>query len=105
MWIYQLDEVLSSDTIDEQWESLKAIIKMLEDELIRHRMVGSCNRHKGKIPLDEASVTKIKKKIYTVEKVYGDQDGLYYAEFCKARNQVRKMTRKLKKQFEIKQVA
>ena len=25
-------------------------------------MVGSCNRHKGKIPLDEAYVRKIKKK-------------------------------------------
>ena len=39
------DEVLSGDTIDEQWKSLK-------DEFNRHRMVGSCNRHKGKIPLD-----------------------------------------------------
>ena len=63
---------------------------MLEDEFIPHRMVGSCNRHKGKIPLDEASVRKIKKKTYTVENVYGDKDGMYYAEFCKARNQVGK---------------
>ena len=28
------DEVLSGDNIDEQWESLKAIIKILEDEFI-----------------------------------------------------------------------
>ena len=56
------DEVLSGVTIDEQWESLKeTIIKMLEDEFIPHRMVGYCNRHKGKIALDEASVRKIKK--------------------------------------------
>ena len=33
------------------------------------------------------------------------KDGLYYAEFCKARNQVRKMTRKLQKQFEMKLAA
>ena len=99
------DEVLSGDTIDEQWESLKAIIKMLEDEFIPHRMVGSCNRHKGKIPLDEASVRKIKKK-HTLWKRYMEtKDGLYYAEFCKARNQVRKMTRKLQKQFEMKLAA
>ena len=70
------DEVLSGDTIDEQWESLKAIIKMLEDEFIPHRMVGSCNRHKGKIPLDEASVRKIKKK-HTLWKRYMEtKDGL-----------------------------
>ena len=96
---------LSGDTIDEQWESLKAIIKMLEDEFIPHRMFGSCNRHKGKIPLDEASVRKIKKK-HTLWKRYMEtKDGLYYAEFCKARNQVRKMTRKLQKQFEMKLAA
>ena len=28
------DEVLSGDTIDEQWKGLKDIIKMLEDEFI-----------------------------------------------------------------------
>ena len=62
-------------------------------------MVGSCNRHRGKILLDEASVRKIKKK-HTLWKRYMEtKDGLYYAEFCKARNQVRKMTRKLQKQL------
>ena len=52
--------------------------------------------HKGKIPLDEASVRKIKKK-HTLWK--------RYTEFCKARNQVRKMTRNLQKQFEMKLAA
>ena len=99
------DEVLSGDTIDEQWKGLKDTIKMLEEEFIPHRMVGSCNRHKGKIPLDEASVRKIKKK-HTLWKRYMEtKDGMYYTEFCKARNQVRKMTRKLQKQFEMKLAA
>ena len=63
-------------------------------------MVGSCNRHKGKIPLDEVSVRKIKKN-HTLWKRYMEtNDGMYYAEFCKARNQVRKMTRNLQKQVE-----
>ena len=36
-WEYiNWDEVLSGDTIDEQWESLKVIIKILEDEFIPH---------------------------------------------------------------------
>ena len=99
------DEVLSGDSIDEQWKGLKDTIKMLEEEFIPHRMVGSCNRHKGKIPLDEASVRKIKKK-HTLWKRYMEtKDGMYYTEFCKARNQVRKMTRKLQKQFEMKLAA
>ncbi len=33
------------------------------------------------------------------------KDGMYYAEFCKARNHVRKMTRKLQKQFDTKLAA
>ena len=33
------------------------------------------------------------------------KDGMYNAEFCKARNQVRIMTRTLQKQFEMKQAA
>ena len=99
------DEVVSGDTIDEQWKGLKDTIKMLEEEFIPHRMVGSCNRHKGKIPLDEASVRKIRKK-HTLWKRYMEtKDGMYYTEFCKARNQVRKMTRKLQKQFEMKLAA
>ena len=67
------DEVLSGDTIDEQWKGLIDIINMLEDDFIPHRIAGSCNGHNGKLPLDEASVRKIKTKTYTVEKVYGDQ--------------------------------
>ena len=104
MYTINWDEVLSGDTRDEQWESLKAIIKMLEDELIRHRMVGSFNRHKGKIPLDEALVRKIKKKHFG-KGIMETKDGVYYAEFCKARNQVRKMTRNLQKQVEMKLAA
>ena len=51
---------------------------------------------------DEASVRKIKKK-HTLWKRYMEtKDGMYYTEFFKARNQVRKMTRKLQKQFEMK---
>ena len=80
------DEVLSGDTIDEQWESLKAIIKMLDDEFIPHRMVGSCKSHKGKISLDEASVRKIKKKHALWKRYKETKDGMYYTEFCKARN-------------------
>ena len=73
---------MSGDTIDEQWKGLKDIIKMLEDEFIPHRMVGSCNRlrHKGKIPLDEAYVRKIK-KTHTLWKRYMEtNDGMYYTE-------------------------
>ena len=56
---------MSGETIDEQWKDQKDIINMLEDEFIPHRMAGSGNRHKGKLPLDEASVRQIKKQIHS----------------------------------------
>ena len=48
--------------------------------------MGTCKRHKRVILLDEASIRKIKKK----------------HRLCKARNQLRKMTINLKKQFEMR---
>ena len=98
------DDVLSGDTIDEQWESMKDIIKMLVDEFIPRRMIGSGNRHKGKYHQTK-HVRKIM-KTHTLWKRYREtNDGMYYTELCKARNQVRKMTRRHQKQFEMKLAA
>ena len=98
------DEVLSGDTIDEQWESLNDIIKMLGDEFIPRRMIGSGNRHKGKYHQTKHVRTIMKK--HTLWKRYRENnDGMYYTEFCKAGNQVRKMTRRHQKQFEMKLAA
>ena len=85
---------ISGDTVDELWKSREDIIELLED-----RMVGSCYRHKGKIPLDDAAVRKNLKK--NCGKVIW-RPMMECIELCKARNQVPKMTSKRQKQFDMK---
>ena len=95
-------EILGTSTINHQWLGFKEYIKQIEDEFIPHRLVSNINRHKGKVNLNKESVKKIKKK-HTLWKRYMEtKEGKYYTEYCRARNQVRKLTRRIKKEFEMK---
>ena len=60
--------------------------------------MSSINRHKGKVPLNKESVKKIKKHNRHME----TKEGKYYAEYCRAGNQVHKLTRRIHKKFEMK---
>ena len=94
--------LLGNGNIDDQWYRLKEFIKLSENEYIPHRVVNNSGKHKGKIPLDQASVRKIKKKHALWKRYMETREGRYYDEFCKMRNKVRKLTRNLQKQFEKK---
>ena len=95
-------EILGTSTINHQWLGFKEYIKKIQDEFIPHRLVSNINRHKGKIPLNKESVKKIKKK-HTLWKRYMEtKEGKYYTEYCRARNQVRKLARRIQKEFEMK---
>ena len=50
--------------------------------------MSNINRHTGKVPLNKESVKKKKKK--------------HYIEYCRARNQVGKLARRIQKEFEMK---
>ena len=95
-------KILGMSTINHQWLGFKEYIKKIEDEFIPHRLVSNINRHKGKVPLNKESVNKIKKK-HTLWKRYMEtKEGKYYTEYCRARNQVRKLKRTIQKEFEMK---
>ena len=95
-------EILGTSTINHQWIGFKEYIKKIQDEFIPHRLVSNINRHKGKVPLNKESVKKIKKK-HTLWKRYMEtKEGKYYTEYCRARNQVHKLTRRTQKEFEMK---
>ena len=65
-------EILSTSTMNHQWLGFKECIKKIEDEFIPHRLVGTINRHKGKVPLHKEPIKKMKKK-HTIETLYGDK--------------------------------
>ena len=95
-------DILITSTINHQWLVFKEYIKKIEDEFIPHRLVSNINIHKGKVPLNKESVKKIKKN-HTLRKRYMEiKEGKYYTEYCRARNQVRKLMRRIQKEFEMK---
>ena len=64
--------------------------------------MSNIDRHKGKVSLNKESVKKIKKK-HTLWKCYMEtKEGKYYTEYCRAKNKVRKLTKKIQKEFEMK---
>ena len=95
------DEVLGTGNVNTQWTRLKRYLKKVENEFIPHKLVGHATERKGKIPLDKSSIRKIKKKHTLWKRFMETNDGKRYTEYCRARNQVRALTRKLQKQFEV----
>ena len=96
-------DILGTSTINHQWLGFKEYIKKIEDEFIPHRLVSNINRHKGKVPLNKESVRKIKKK-HTLWKRYMEtKERKCYTEYCRARSQVCKLTRRIQKEFEMMQ--
>ena len=71
-------DILGDGSIHEQWLHFKEYIKSLEDEFIPHRLITKFRKHKGKFPMDSASLRKIKKK-HTLWKRYMEtREGRYY---------------------------
>ena len=68
-------DILGDGSIHGQWLHFKEYIKSLEDECIPHRLITKFRKHKGKFPMDSASLRKIKKKHTLWKKVYGNQRG------------------------------
>ena len=96
------EEILGSGSVNTQWLNLKEYIKIIENEFIPHSIVsGNSNKHKGKIPLSRDTITKIKKKHNAWKRYMETKTEKHYAEYCRVRNQVRAVTRKLQKRYEL----
>ena len=97
------EEILGSGSVNSQWLNLKEYIKVTENEFIPHSIVsGNSNKHKGKIPVSRDTITKIKKKHIAWKRYMETKNEKHYAEYCRVRNQVRTLSRKLQKQYELK---
>ena len=68
-------DILGDGSIHEQWLHFKEYIKSLEDEFIPHRLITKSRKHKGKFPMDSASLRKIKKKHTLWKRYNGNQRG------------------------------
>ena len=97
------EEILGSGSVNSQWLNPKEYIKIIENEFIPHSIVSiNSNKHKGKIPLSRDTITKIKKKHNAWKRYMETKNEKHYGEYCRVRNQVRAVTKKLQKQYELK---
>ena len=97
------EEILGSGSVHSQWLNLKEYIKITENEFIPHSIVsGNSNKHKGKIPVSRHTIKQIKKTHIAWKSYMETNNKKHYAEYCRVRNQVRTLSRKLQKQYELK---
>ena len=88
------------DNVNKMWEIFKNKMKEAE-ELIPSKIVTINGKNKKyKTSLDRKSLAKIKRKNRLWDRYCKTSSGQVYLEYCRTRNQVRKLTRKAQKAVE-----
>ena len=87
-----------STEINKMWEIFLNKMKEVEN-MIPKKVIKNNNKKGDRTPLDRKSLSKIKRKDRLWERYCKTSDGKIYLEYCKARNQVRRITRKAQKLF------
>ncbi|KAJ3595710.1 hypothetical protein NHX12_005013 [Muraenolepis orangiensis] len=88
--------------IEEQWSTC---IDIIQQSMKKHIPQSKCHSSKKKTknfttPLDEKALSKLKKKHQLWKRYLNTKNGEIYIEYCRTRNQVRRITRKAIKDFE-----
>ena len=86
------------DNVNDQWEILKTVLKLLEDKYVPQKEVS--NYRKGNFPLNANTRKLIRRKNRLWTRSIETRDGTKYLEYCKSRNKIQALTRKLRKEFE-----
>ena len=86
------------DNVNDQWEILKTVLKLLEDKYVPQKEVS--NYRKGNFPLNANTRKLIRCKNRLWTRYIETRDRTKYLEHCKSRNKIRALTRKLRKGFE-----
>ena len=86
------------DNVNDQWEILKTVLKLLEDKYVPQKEVS--NYRKGNFPLNANTRKLIRCKNRLWTRYIATRDRTKYLEYCKSRNKIRALTRKLRKGFE-----
>ena len=84
---------------DQQWNKYKTKCCEAELKCIPKNIVRTNNKF-FTIPLDRKSLGKIKKKKRLWNKYIQTKSGEVYQNYCRLRNQIRRITRKAKKTYE-----
>ena len=88
--------------VTKQWEIFKKKFKDAEEICVPQKQItaNSLQRTKYNTPLDKKALKKIKKKHRCWQRYMETREGRHYDAYCRQRNQVRALTRKIQKEFE-----
>ena len=88
------------DNVDEQWKILLKHINIARTKWVPMRTGPPKWRDKGNTPLDNKCVKQIRRKRRCWQRYIETRDEQKWREYCKARNQVKKLTRQARKNIE-----
>ena len=89
-WEVELDK---RKTVNEKWKFISNKISNSTEKNIPKIKIKPSNHLKVKLPLDREILGKIKKKHKAWKKYMNSRDSDTYKEYCRSRNQVRKLTK------------
>ena len=89
----------SGDDIDKMWHTFERIYKTAEKVCVPTRTV-KIGKRPFKYRFDRKTLSKKKKKYRLWKRFIESHDAEVYLEYCKCRNQVRRMTRNARRDFE-----
>ena len=90
------EEFKCTNNCEEQWKILEKHLETARNKWVPLQKSKPKWKEKGTIPLNESCLRKKKKKHRSWQRYIETRDDAKWREYCKHRNQVRKMTRKLK---------
>ena len=94
------DELTKRNSVNEKWTFIRNRIQDSAEKNIPKSNIKDKFNVKYKAPLDEKSLGKLKKKHRLWKKYIRTKDSDVYKEFCRARNEVRKLTKKARRMKE-----
>ena len=102
--LLNIDWDTCTDNVEAQWCKFKSIFDKSIEETIPIKVINRIGKRKQDpkhtIPLNKKALSKIKRKERLWTRCLNTREGEAYKEYCKARNQVRTLTRKITKQFD-----
>ncbi len=93
-------ELRACSDISEMWEVFSKKLNSAIEKYIPCKKIENNNSKRQSMPMTEKDRAKVRKKHRCWQRYMDTKDGRKYREYCRARNQVRRLTRRLHKSFE-----
>lgn len=96
-WISHMKE---ENSVNENWSIFRNKIQEIEDKFVPTKTIKHTKNNKHRFPVDQGTLEKIRKKHSLSKEASATKDPDVRKKYNKVRNQVKRMTRKLRKDFE-----